>query len=299
MTGGRVSRRRRRGFTLLELLVVMGILVMLAVLTGIGVQQVLRESRLSAGVNQLVAALGNARAYAIKNNRDVMLAFRVVKDPARLSEPGRVELVLTESTGEIRNTGDTSGGEPVFAQRFVPVAGARGSILPRGIKVATPRTDVGQDTLYITQPDGTWIDNGSVVASSEWGRQLGVMFNGRGNLVTRTTRGPSVSANKLYPWVDFSRDGLQQRGREGVGSGYSNSNWNYNDLTDESNVNPCLMLMVFDDDEARSRYDVARWSGSFNPAFYDRHQDLTEFIDQFGVFLHFNRYSGVVEVEGG
>ncbi|HAC08444.1 MAG TPA: hypothetical protein DCG14_02190, partial [Phycisphaerales bacterium] len=67
----------RRGFTIIELLVVMGILILLAVLTGVSVRQLSQGARLSSGSNQVIAALGAARAYAIQNNKTVILTFVV------------------------------------------------------------------------------------------------------------------------------------------------------------------------------------------------------------------------------
>ena len=92
-------RRSNRAFTLIELLVVMGILVVLAVLTGIGVSQISREARLSSGVNQVIAALGSARSYAIQNNTTVLLAFTVSVDPAAGSQGEVVEMVSDQGGG--------------------------------------------------------------------------------------------------------------------------------------------------------------------------------------------------------
>ena len=41
-------QRRLRGFTIIELLVVMGILILLAVLTGVSVSRLSKEARLSS-----------------------------------------------------------------------------------------------------------------------------------------------------------------------------------------------------------------------------------------------------------
>ena len=70
----------RAGFTLLELLVVMGILLILATLTAISVGKVTRDAKLANATNVLVAALGNARAIAIRDNAYVMVTFRIAPD---------------------------------------------------------------------------------------------------------------------------------------------------------------------------------------------------------------------------
>ena len=56
---------RARAFTLLELLVVMGIMMILAVLTAISVGKVTRDAKLANATNGVVASLGAARAIAI------------------------------------------------------------------------------------------------------------------------------------------------------------------------------------------------------------------------------------------
>ena len=79
----------------------MGILILLAVLTGISVSRVSREARLSSGVNQVIAALGTARSVAIQSNSTVMVTFTVNVDRAQLGDGELVEIVLARASGEI------------------------------------------------------------------------------------------------------------------------------------------------------------------------------------------------------
>ena len=55
------SGARRSGFTLLELLVVIGIISMLAVVTVISIQRVTRDVKLSNGVNRVLGALATSQ----------------------------------------------------------------------------------------------------------------------------------------------------------------------------------------------------------------------------------------------
>ena len=220
-------RDRRRhlesGFTLIELLVVMGILVLLAVLTGISVSQISREARLSSGVNQVVAALGTARSYAIQNNTTVMLTFVVNVDRDNLGEGERVELVLAEASGEI-STRYT--GNQWYDERYVPVPGLSAVQLPRGIKVAGPlNTAYGEvdgsfgdgDTLWVSQPGGKWRISSGFVVSDEIGRQIGVIFGPDGTMLTRNVMGAGGSGAVVWPYLDADRNRVPELINEGAG----------------------------------------------------------------------------------
>ena len=52
-------------------------------------------------MNQVVAALGSARAIAIQTNSTVMVIFTVNVDPAQLGDGEIVEIVLAKASGEI------------------------------------------------------------------------------------------------------------------------------------------------------------------------------------------------------
>ena len=70
------STRPGSGFTLTELLVVMGIVIVLATLTVMGVRGIARSARLASATNSVMAALDNARALAMKTNTIVLVVFR-------------------------------------------------------------------------------------------------------------------------------------------------------------------------------------------------------------------------------
>ena len=289
-----------RGFTLIELLVVMGILVVLAVLTGISVSQVSREARLSSGVNQVVAALGAARSYAIQNNTTTMLSFTVNVDRENLGEGEIVELVLSRATGEI--TTRYSGSQQWYDQRFVPVAGLPAVQLPRGIKVAGPlNTAYGDvppgfgdgDELWVSQPGGAWRINGTDVVTDEIGRQIGVMFGPDGTMVTRNVQGAGGSGAVVWPYLDADRDRVPVIINHN-GYGGSMRFVAYDAVGDECDVHPVQWLGVFDDEALRRARGDANWGLENGEDI--RNSAITGWVDQYGVPIFFNRYTGVAEV---
>ena len=101
----RQPRRSRTlaAFTLLELLVVMGILLILAVLTTMSVGKVTRDAKLANATNTIVASLGTARAIAIRDNTFVVVTFRIAPDRrsrALPRDPQTVQVVVARWTGE-------------------------------------------------------------------------------------------------------------------------------------------------------------------------------------------------------
>jgi prepilin-type N-terminal cleavage/methylation domain-containing protein len=120
-------------FTLLELLVVMGILLVLATLTAISVGKVTRDAKLANATNTLIASLGNARAIAIRDNTYVLVSFRIAPDRrSRIvpREPQVVQVITSKWTGEVvtPSTPLPAGVEmpstaDVYGERFLPVPG--------------------------------------------------------------------------------------------------------------------------------------------------------------------------------
>ena len=209
---------RRAAFTLLELLVVMGILLVLAVLTAFSVGKVTSDAKLANATNTLVAMLGNARAIAIRDNAYVMVTFRVAPDRRARSvprDPPAVQVVTARWTGEVVTVNTPlpnpnppiPGGvvaEPiandVFADRFVPVPGVPTRELPGGIMVGGPAfgfvTDasVGQNdrwwrtlprfagTLNLAATPPTFAPD---LARTELGWGIGVLFGPDGRVLSR------------------------------------------------------------------------------------------------------------------
>ena len=291
-------RSIRIGFTIIELLVVMGILILLAVLTGISVRQVSQGARLSSGSNQVIAALGMARAYAIQNNKTVMLTFVVNVDPNKVSEGETVELVLAESTGQISTR---YSGIQWYDERYVPVPGLPAVALPRGIKIAGPlntayvgggSNGVPQDDLWVTQPGGDWRAINGNIFTEEIGRQIAVIFGPDGTLITRNVQGAGGSGAVVWPYLDADRNNVPEIINA---SGYGGilQYVAYDAVGDECDVHPVQWLAVYDDEALRRARGDANWTGEAGEEI--RNSRITDWVDDFGIPIFFNRYTGVAE----
>jgi prepilin-type N-terminal cleavage/methylation domain-containing protein len=340
MARSSTNLRPRAAFTLLELLVVMGILLVLAVLTAVSVGKVTRDAKLANATNTLVAALGNARAIAIRDNAFVMVTFRIAPDrrsKAVPREPQVVQIVTARWTGEVVTAEtplpnpNTFGAEvmedDVFADRFVPVPGVPTRDLPAGVMVGGPAfgfiTDasVGQnDRYWRTLPRLA----GTVVASTtpggaptftpdltrtELGWAIGVLFGPDGRVLSRNpqqvlevvTSGTGNQNAYVKSFVDFNGDGFPLRGTTNVfGGGPVNVDYFiYDEPLDEPLVDYVPYLAVFNDAEARDRFDAAAWRGTGsgaiggNGAPSARVRDQSLFIDEQADRITFNRYTGV------
>lgn len=271
--------RRPVGFTLIELLVVMGIIVILIGLTVISVGAVARESRLSSGTNTVKAALGTARALAMKNGRITLVTFRPRIEGDREQY---LEALFAEYSGQsLINRFDPNNIELV--DRFVPVAGSEILAIPKGIKVAQPWYGNNADLIWITQSHIPAV----VLAGEAPNRLVAVMFAPNGELITRNSRTDSTRV-----FVDFNNDGLQRQG----GTDFNNvTAWpdrfffQQTQVDDEPFLNFAPMLAVFNDDQARERYDTTAWSDDAT-----RNLNLTAYITEYANRVIFNRYTGVV-----
>ena len=96
-----------RGFTLLELIVVMVVMAILAGLSAIAYRGIAKDMQMSAAVNTVTAALDNARAIAIKHNRYVITVFRPKLDDDGTTQI--IELVIAEWNGDEGNEHSYSG----------------------------------------------------------------------------------------------------------------------------------------------------------------------------------------------
>ena len=297
-------RHGSAGFTIIELLVVMGILVLLAVLTGIGVSQISKGARLSSGVNQVKAALGSARAYAIQNNKTVMLTFDVVVDPARVSEGERVQLLLAVASGDYETYSNYA-----FNERYSPVPGLVVAQLPKGIKVAGPLSTVYvgggsgdsiQDDVWVTQPGGKWrAAGGAVVSPESGGRRIGVIFGPDGTLLTRNPAGVGATGKVIWPYVDLDNSGSfgNPVNYPGVPGGIPQF-IAFDAVGDECDTMPVQWLAVFDDSAMRRALNEKAWSIAevgYQNAVSNYHEDVTNWVQSFGVPLFFSRYTGIAE----
>ena len=292
----------RRAFTLLELLVVMGILLVLATLTVISVGKVTRDAKLANATNTVVAALGTARAIAIRDNAYVMVTFRVAPDrraKALPREPQVIQVVTARWTGEVvtantplpspNPTGAEVMVDDVFADRFLPVPGVPSRDLPAGVLVGGPAfgfvTDAApglNDRQWRTQPRFAGTTNLAAtpptfvpdLSKTELGWSIGILFGPNGRALSRNpeqvlavvTAPGTGSIRNAYvkSFVDYDGNGFPRRGITNVyGNGPNNVDFFiYDEPTDEPLVDYVPYLAVFNDAEARERFTPSTWKGT-------------------------------------
>jgi len=320
-----------RAFTLVELLAVMGIIAILGVVITTSAQRISKDAKLAGATNQVLAALGEARAIAIRDRATVLVAFTVHRKTYRetpnapeqvdYSVPQRTEIVIAKATGRVGYPGVASGGSwtvvypagainDLMLEEFIPDAGVQPRLLPAGIKVAGSAVDIvdineiGYDDYWLSQPvlhgipPANWMQ-------SERGSRVVVRFAADGSFQTRN---PALSANltpspidssSVAPWIDSNRNG---RLEIGATPGTSNGRfYAFDELGDESLGNHAMFLAVFDDDyfHAQARpADVTSWQGYSSIAAWmaGLNRARTEFINQFCDRIHFNRFTGVAEL---
>ncbi|MHC4304474.1 MAG: prepilin-type N-terminal cleavage/methylation domain-containing protein [Planctomycetota bacterium] len=285
----RSRRRRRRAFTLTELLVVMGVIGTLAVLTLVATRKISQDARLALGTNTVIAALNEARALAIKEHKDVVVAFM-----ARLDGPRNqvVEVILAQWTGDtyLNTNGPNPEDDPI--DRFLPVPGVPLRTLPKGISVASPfyhSTSTANDANWEPLTYLPWVDfdtgQGELI-----GQPPGVMFAADGSRILRNSHSDSARS-----WIDFNNDGLVRRDQQDYLPEDVPLNWArefdqiYED--DETFVSLAPFVAVYDFDEALERKTLD-WSDRDNLEL-----ELVGppgYITELGNRIHFNRYSGVV-----
>ncbi|MHC4209687.1 MAG: prepilin-type N-terminal cleavage/methylation domain-containing protein [Planctomycetota bacterium] len=285
------TRRPLGGFTLTELLIVMGVIGVLSTLTLVSVRIIAKDARLSSATNTVMAALDNARALAMKRNKPALVAFYPYVEGRR----SRVEVITAGWAGDgavadVGNMPDGSTGWRVF-DRFGVLSDVPARPLPRGIKIAGPAYAENEDGLWLVMTDLTR-------QPDEWpGRIVGVMYGPDG-----TTLLGNSATDSDFVWVDRNGNGVFERDRnlDGVidpateGLFFLAPPIDWFELSfpqtalDEVVINLVPFLAIFDDDEAREIYDTSTWN---DPVA--RTVDLSAYINTRADRIHFNRYTGV------
>lgn len=295
------SSNRARAFTIVELLVVIGVIGILAALTTIGARRLTAGSRLAAATNAVTSALGNARAAAIKDGITTGVVFRPVYNPLKPNTPQRVELITVRSTGERSAFGTTTIGVR-SSERYRPVQNIPATVLPEGIKVAGPMYDppgnfgsIPAEQVYATQAEILQMVN--CKETIEFNRIVAVLFGPTGQFLTRPTRG-SIDEMKCY--VDWNDNGglatpppdPQDVQQGNCAQGLFEQFWLQDHPDDENNLMFVPFVVVYDDKAARE-VKGTDWGNQNNmlgeltgPAGY---------IAQFGDKITFNRFSGIPE----
>jgi type II secretory pathway pseudopilin PulG len=302
------------------LLAVIGILVALATMTAISVARISKDTRITKAANDLLNVLESARAIAIRTHQPTLVAFRTrterfdeaTSDPMRYPNPSRIKRQWTEAVvGRLEEPLQLrldSGrvAQRVFIDRFVPEPGVQSFAFPDGVKVAGNFAGFGNE-LY----DRAWVSQPKLKenpAEEELGTIVGVLFDGQGRVVSRLDGSGIASVSQgRYPVMDFNRNGVQDIINEVAGPWEAHVQ---NQEGDESNVVTTQVLAVFDDKAARELYDEKLWQGTSLPGWTilkacadlgagqsRRMCELTEFIEQFGTKIAFNRNTGRAEVQ--
>ena len=318
-----------RAFTLMELLAVMGIIAILGVVITTSAQRISKDAKVAGATNKVLAALGEARAIAIRDRATVLVGFTVRRptDRATLnspetidySKPQQTEIVIAKATGRVGFPGVATTGSwtvvypaaainDLLLEEFQPVAGLSPMLLPAGIKVAGSAADIGdineigQDDYWLSQPV---LRSPVDLLLSERGTTVVIRFAQDGSMQTRN---PSLTANltssvtdtsSVAPWIDFNRNGLMEIGTTG---GSTNGKfYALDEIHDESLGDHAMFLAVFDDDLFHSQAtpaELATWSGYTNMDVWMNglNKARSNFINQFSDRIHFNRFTGVAEI---
>jgi prepilin-type N-terminal cleavage/methylation domain-containing protein len=298
-----------RGFTLVELIVVIVIMGILALLSGLAYRGISSDLRMASAKNTVTAALENARAIAIKKNRYVIAVFYPRLENSGLEQV--IDVIIAEWNGDSMNA--DRGDNIIWTyDRYVPISGLSVNTIESGISVAGPSFQNGDDSDWLAP---SFLPGLTTRPSSDaedlMGRLSGVLYNPEGRVVTRN----SISSSDRL-WVDLNSDGEQTIDPNPDRNLDTIDPWNVGWLTisppeiiviedpdvpfdslsgvylkgvgGEPFVMPVPFIAVFDDDEFRSQYPSELFDG-----YQERIESYTNYIDVNTERIQFNRYSGV------
>ena len=158
-------KKRQSGFTLIEIMVVVGIVMLLAIATVPNMAGMIRSHRISAAKNLVRAALTQAQGHAAKNQKYAGVRFQFDRDGWEL---GRQYVVLIESENE-----------PSYTDRFIAVRNAKPVTLPRGIGLLSNNLDINGDSFV----DNNDLDTNVRLLNAT---TFSILFSPTGQLLTKT-----------------------------------------------------------------------------------------------------------------
>lgn len=282
-----------RSFTLMELLVVMGIIALLAGITALAYRAVAKDAKLSSARNTIMAVLDNARSLAMRNNEIVVVAFR----PRLDGREQYVEAVLAKWTRQsVRYVVNFAGGPGVqVIDRYVPLPNVEPRRLPQGIQIAGPFYANSLDDQWLTLSFFPGMD--SNYQGEVPGAVLGVMFSPSGRNIMYNAKSDAQRV-----WIDFDNDNFMQFDGTPIDFNVAmavamhDAMFEHHRQDDEPAVSMVPFLAVIDDVQVRELYDVSQWNmlvvGS-QQAIANRRANYTEYINNNADRIHFNRYTGV------
>lgn len=290
----------RRAFTLIELLVVIAIIAIVSVLSVIAVGKLSQDARVAGATNQVLAALDEARATAIRTNRSTAVVFLARWDANRPEDRQVTECVVVTWRGD-QETVIFNGSE--LADIFVAVPDVQPRRLPAGIKVGGPFYAIegfdglASDFLWLTQPELRLTDPDIVGNAQEYpGEIIGVLFDPKGSVVTSNVS--SFAREAFYDEFlgdnETSGDGqgfrLDPRADTAVGSAPGPLFYHYHEDNEEVYISFVPFLSIYDDDEARELKTLP-WTNRVN--YEAELAGPTGYIAQYGRKIEFNKYTGV------
>jgi type II secretory pathway pseudopilin PulG len=169
----RDTRHKERGFTIIEMVVVIGIIMIILAMAVIELQPTVQQFRANAGMAQVKGAMRQAREIAISQRRTIVLQFvgNNTIELFQVVEPGNVRAVNPFLTLPIENTVSfmTFAGEPDTPDAYgIPA-------VPAGIDFGGV---VGGPPIGMQfQSDGTFTDANGVPIN-------GTVFMGIANIKT-------------------------------------------------------------------------------------------------------------------